>query len=161
MEIRYGRSRNATRFSLEPPRLGAGLGVVNHMPTSRAFTPPRPEPLPAVIALMRCMIRGDGDLLSLLPAEAYRMPIGPLGYSRRSTIIVNRPDLVREHPSTQGQLLHRWLERITGEALAARQLEELLPRLQAGQGPGTTVLRAGWQLCWNRHTLWLNPPPAQ
>ena len=69
---------------------------MNHALTFRAFAPPRPEPLPAVIALMRCMIRGDGDLLSLLPAEAYRMPIGPLGYSRRSTIIVNRPDLVRE-----------------------------------------------------------------
>ena len=69
---------------------------MNHVPSFRAFSPPRPEPLPAVIALMRCMIRGDGDLLSLLPAEAYRMPIGPLGYSRRSTIIVNRPDLVRE-----------------------------------------------------------------
>ena len=78
-----------------------------------------------------------------------------------STRALRRPDLVREHPSTQGQLLHRWLERITGEALAARQLEELLPRLQAGQAPGTTVLRAGWQLCWNRHTLWLNPPQAQ
>ncbi|MFM7304484.1 MAG: cytochrome P450, partial [Alphaproteobacteria bacterium] len=69
---------------------------MNHVPAFRAFAPPRSEPLPALIALMRCMIRGDGDLLSLLPAEAYRMPIGPLGYSRRSTIIVNRPDLVRE-----------------------------------------------------------------
>jgi len=78
-----------------------------------------------------------------------------------ATRALRRPDLVRELPSTQGQLLHRWLERITGEALAARQLKELLPRLQAGQAPGTTVLRAGWQLCWNRHTLWLNPPPAQ
>lgn len=60
------------------------------------FTPPRPDPLPAVIALMRCMLSGDGNLLSLLPKDAYRMSIGPLGYSRRSTIIVNRPDLVRE-----------------------------------------------------------------
>lgn len=68
----------------------------NPMPSPAGFMPPRPDPLPAVIALMRCMLRGDGDLLSLLPAEAYRMPIGPLGYSRRSTIIVNRPDLVRE-----------------------------------------------------------------
>ena len=76
--------------------MGAGRGGMNHALNFRAFAPPRPEPLPAVIALMRCMIRGDGDLLSLLPAEAYRMPIGPLGYSRRSTLIVNRPDLVRE-----------------------------------------------------------------
>ena len=34
-------------------------------------------------------------LLGLLPAAAYRMEIGPLGWSRRQTLIVNRPDLVR------------------------------------------------------------------
>jgi hypothetical protein len=57
---------------------------MNHVPASLgAFARPRSEPLPALIALMRCMIRGDGDLLSLLPAEAYRTPIGPLGHSRR------------------------------------------------------------------------------
>ena len=61
-----------------------------------AFTPPRPAPLSPVAALIRALLRGDGDLLSLLPAEAYRTPIGPLGYSRRSIVIVNRPDLVRE-----------------------------------------------------------------
>ena len=41
-------------------------------------------------------MRGDGNLLALLPAAAYRMEIGPLGWSRRSTLIVNRPDLVRQ-----------------------------------------------------------------
>ena len=59
------------------------------------FEPPHPRSLPAVIALIRAMLEGEGNLLGLLPAEAYRMPIGPLGWSRRSTIIVNRPDLVR------------------------------------------------------------------
>ena len=59
------------------------------------FEPPHPRSLPAVIALIRAMMEGEGNLLGLLPAEAYRMPIGPLGWSRRSTIIVNRPDLVR------------------------------------------------------------------
>lgn len=57
---------------------------------------PRPTPLPALLALLRCVLRGDGDLLSLLPKAAYSAEIGPLGYSRRSTIVVNRPDLVRE-----------------------------------------------------------------
>ncbi|MFM8682136.1 MAG: hypothetical protein ACKOGH_21460, partial [Alphaproteobacteria bacterium] len=46
---------------------------------------PRPTPLPALLALMRCVLRGDGDLLSLLPKSAYSVEIGPLGYSRRST----------------------------------------------------------------------------
>ena len=73
---------------------------------------------------------------------------------------LRRPELVRQAPATQRQLLHRWLERFSGQALAARQLEELLPRLQAGQPPGTTALRAGWQLQWDRCTLRLNPPPT-
>jgi cytochrome P450 len=57
---------------------------------------PRPTPLPSLLALMRCVLRGDGDLLSLLPKAAYSAEIGPLGYSRRSTVVVNRPDLARE-----------------------------------------------------------------
>jgi cytochrome P450 len=59
------------------------------------YEPPRPRPLSPVLALIRAAARGDGDLLSLLPAEAYRMAIGPLGYSRRSIVIVNAPELVR------------------------------------------------------------------
>jgi len=66
-----------------------------HRPVT-PFTPPHPAPLPALLSLLRAMARGDGDLLSLLPAEAYRMPIGPLGYSRRSIVVVNEPALVRE-----------------------------------------------------------------
>jgi len=57
--------------------------------------PPRPQSRSAVVALIRAALRGDGNLLGLLPAAAYRMEIGPLGWSRRSTLIVNRPDLVR------------------------------------------------------------------
>jgi cytochrome P450 len=60
-----------------------------------SYEPPRPRPRPAVIALIRAALRGDGDLLSLLPAAAYRQTIGPLGYSRRSILIVNEPDQVR------------------------------------------------------------------
>jgi cytochrome P450 len=66
---------------------------------------PRPLPLPALLALMRCILRGDGDLLSLLPKSAYSAEIGPLGYSRRSTIVVNRPDLAREVLADAGGVL--------------------------------------------------------
>ena len=59
------------------------------------YIPPKPDTLSAVIALMRAALHGDGDLLSLLPTAAYRVPIGPLGYSRRQILIVNQPDLVR------------------------------------------------------------------
>lgn len=60
------------------------------------YAPPRPRPLPALLGLLRAGLRGDGNLLGLLPAAAYRMEIGPLGWSRRQTLVVNRPDLVRQ-----------------------------------------------------------------
>jgi cytochrome P450 len=59
------------------------------------FVPPYTPPWPAVPSLFRAMLRGDGDLLSLLPREAYHMKIGPLGYSRRSIVVVNEPAMVR------------------------------------------------------------------
>jgi cytochrome P450 len=63
------------------------------MPT---YEPPRPQPLAALLSLVRVMWRGDGDLLSLLPAKAYRVETGWLGYSRRSILIVNAPHLLRD-----------------------------------------------------------------
>lgn len=59
------------------------------------YCPPRPKPLSAVAALVRAAVRGDGDLLSLLPKEAYTIDAGWLGYSRRSILIVNAPELTR------------------------------------------------------------------
>ena len=60
------------------------------------YCPPRPRPLAALVSLLRVAARGDGDLLSLLPAKAYRVDAGWLGYSRRSILIVNAPDLLRD-----------------------------------------------------------------
>ncbi len=42
------------------------------------------------------MRQGDGDLLSLVPAEAYRKPFTTLGYSRRSIKLINDPELAKE-----------------------------------------------------------------
>ncbi len=64
-------------------------------PLDGPYVPPKPDTLSAVTALMRAALHGDGDLLSLLPTAAYRVPVGPLGYSRRQILIVNQPDLVR------------------------------------------------------------------
>lgn len=64
--------------------------------TRNLYRPPRPKSLPPVAALARTVWRGDGDLLSLLPAAAYRMQVGELGYSRRSIKLFNDPALVRE-----------------------------------------------------------------
>lgn len=60
------------------------------------YEPPRPKPLAALVSLLRVIARGDGDLLSLLPAKAYRVETGWLGYSRRSILIVNAPELLRD-----------------------------------------------------------------
>ena len=62
--------------------------------------------------------------------------------------------------ANQRQLLHHWLEQGTRLALPARQLEELLLRVQAGHPPGQADLAAGWQLRWDRCTLWLHPPAS-
>ena len=63
---------------------------------SPLYVPPRPQPLAALVSLLRVMAQGDGDLLSLLPAKAYRVKTGWLGYSRRSILIVNEPELLRD-----------------------------------------------------------------
>ncbi|MFK8014346.1 MAG: cytochrome P450 [Gammaproteobacteria bacterium] len=62
---------------------------------SIVYVPPRPQPLWPIAALLRTMWRGGGDLLSLLPAAAYRMEIGKLGYSRRTILLINKPDVCR------------------------------------------------------------------
>lgn len=64
-------------------------------PTTTAYTPPKPNPLSALLGLVRTAFGGEGNLLSLLPASAYRVPVGPLGWSRRGILIVNAPELTR------------------------------------------------------------------
>ncbi|MEL6947567.1 MAG: cytochrome P450, partial [Pseudomonadota bacterium] len=59
------------------------------------FKPPRPKSLGPLSALLRAAITRNGNLIGLLPKQAYKMAIGNLGYSRRSIVIVNDPGLVR------------------------------------------------------------------
>lgn len=51
------------------------------------------------------MASGEGDLLSLLPREAYEVDIGPLGYSRRQIVVVNKPEYTR-HIMTEALSLY-------------------------------------------------------
>ena len=69
--------------------------VTSSTPGFHVYTPPRPNPLWAVAGLVRTAFGGEGNLLSLLPAAAYKMPVGKLGWSRRTILIVNAPDLLR------------------------------------------------------------------
>lgn len=48
-----------------------------------------------VASLLRVIWQGEGNLLSLLPAAAYRNKVGRLGYSRRDILVVNDPALAR------------------------------------------------------------------
>ena len=74
---------------------------------------------------------------------------------------LERRGLVALAPANQGELLHRWLELHIHRVLAARPLEQLVWRLQAGQPPGGADLGAGWQLRWDQRTLWLQQVPPQ
>ena len=73
---------------------------------------------------------------------------------------LRRRELITLAPASQRQLLHRWLEQRTGQVLPARTIEGLLQRLRAGQPPARADLGAGWQLQWDRCTLWLDPSPT-
>ncbi|MEO0996635.1 MAG: cytochrome P450 [Pseudomonadota bacterium] len=60
------------------------------------YRPPAPEPKTPIRSLLRVIRQGEGDLLSLVPVDAYVKPITQLGYSRRSIVVVNDPALARE-----------------------------------------------------------------
>ncbi|MFZ4408071.1 MAG: cytochrome P450 [Paracraurococcus sp.] len=110
------------------------------------YIPPRPISRPALIALIRVAMRGDGNLLALLPAAAYRMEIGPLGWSRRSTLIVNRPDLVRqvlldpEGIFPKSDLMVNALEPLIGDSIFVSS-GETWRRQRAMIDPSLTLMR--------------------
>ncbi|MFK7914573.1 MAG: cytochrome P450 [Pseudomonadales bacterium] len=66
------------------------------MASEPLYRPPAPVPKSPLRSLLRMLREGDGNLLSLVPADAYRKRITPLGYSRRSIILVNDPAAIRE-----------------------------------------------------------------
>ena len=59
------------------------------------YRPPAPVPMAPLRSLLRVIREGNGNLLSLVPADAYKKPVTHLGYSRRSIILVNDPEAVR------------------------------------------------------------------
>ncbi len=58
------------------------------------YRPPAPRPTTPVRALLTAAWQGDRDLLTLLPQDAYRAQVSPLGRSRRSILLVNAPEEV-------------------------------------------------------------------
>lgn len=62
----------------------------------RPYRPPAPEPKTPIRSLIRVIRQGEGDLLSLVPIDAYTKPMTYLGYSRRSILLINDPEIARE-----------------------------------------------------------------
>ncbi len=60
------------------------------------YRPPAPVPLAPLPGLIRAMMRGERDLLSLMPDIAYTTKVGPLGQSRRGILLVNEPTAVTQ-----------------------------------------------------------------
>ncbi len=73
------------------------IGVYNSkFCMSELYRPPAPRPLTPIRSLIRVISQGDGDLLSLVPVAAYTRPYTYLGYSRRSILLINDPDIARD-----------------------------------------------------------------
>lgn len=66
------------------------------MSDNTLYRPPAPTPSSPLRSLLRVIRQGDGDLLSLVPEEAYRKPLTWLGYSRRSILLINDTELCRQ-----------------------------------------------------------------
>lgn len=64
--------------------------------TADLYRPPAPVPMSPLRSLLRVMREGDGNLLSLVPKAAYRERITQLGYSRRSIVLINDPQCIRD-----------------------------------------------------------------
>lgn len=63
------------------------------------YYPPRTQPLLALLELARTAWRGEGDLLSLLPAQAYTMRIGTRRVQRAGDVEALRQASEREERS--------------------------------------------------------------
>lgn len=72
-----------------PAKAAPGTGA------EHPYRPPAPVPLTPLRSLLRVIRQGDGDLLSLVPRDAYEKPMTYLGYSRRSILLINDPALAK------------------------------------------------------------------
>ena len=73
---------------------------------------------------------------------------------------LRRRELAALQPANQRQLLQHWLGHQGVRSLPAEQIDELLGRMAHGRGPGSSDLRAGIRLQWDRQHLWLQQPSA-
>nr|WP_254217188.1 tRNA lysidine(34) synthetase TilS [Synechococcus sp. CCY 9618] len=71
---------------------------------------------------------------------------------------LQRGRLVRLAAASQRRLLQHWLRGWLGRDPGSRTLETLVGRLAGSADPGRLDLAGGWQLHWDRRTLWVRSP---
>ena len=87
------------------------------------YRPPAPIPTGPVRGLIRAMMKGERDLLSLMPEPAYTMRVGRLGRSRRGIVLVNEPAAVvqvmtdAEQNYPKNDLMVGALEGVVGQSM--------------------------------------------
>ncbi len=90
MGYRLNTNPRYTAGTVKCPDTLAGFVITQY------YRPPAPKPLTPLRSLLRVIRQGDGDLLSLVPRDAYRKPLTHLGYSRRSILLINDPVMARD-----------------------------------------------------------------
>ena len=85
---------------------------------------------------------------------------GLLAETPAPALALRRRALVALAPANQRRLLQHWLGRQGLNNLPAQQIDVLLGRLASGRGPGSSDLREGLRLQWDRQHLWLHQANA-
>ena len=85
---------------------------------------------------------------------------GLLAATPGPALAVRRRALVALAPANQRRLLQHWLGRQGLNNLPAQQIDVLLGRMASGRGPGSSDLREGLRLQWDRQHLWLHQANA-
>ena len=91
--------------------------------------------------------------------ELLELAIGALGADGAPGRLPRR-QLAGLAPATQRRLLRHWLLRHLGREPGSRSLETLVTRLARGGDPGRLDLARGWQVHWDRSTLWVRTSAA-
>ena len=85
---------------------------------------------------------------------------GLLAETPAPDLALRRRALVALAPANQRRLLQHWLGRQGLNNLPAQQIDVLLGRMASGRGPGSSDLREGLRLQWDRQHLWLHQANA-
>ena len=85
---------------------------------------------------------------------------GLLAETQAPALALRRRALVALAPANQRRLLQHWLGSQGLNNLPAQQIDVLLGRLTSGRGPGSSDLREGLRLQWDRQYLWLHQANA-